>query len=128
MTTGSPFPDDAFLARVVERIRAKNEEYDRESASRKDEARREAVRIAKRIAEADLSVEKIILFGSALPGRAFRLDSDIDLAISGGNVANLEGIASKSAFRVDIIELNELRPGIRGLVEKEGVVLYEKDR
>lgn len=73
---------------------------------------------------ADTKLEKVVLFGSALPGRTFRRDSDIDLAIKGGNRALLEHVVVNSSFAVDLIDLDDARPGILESIEKEGVVVY----
>ncbi|OHD26338.1 MAG: hypothetical protein A2Y38_00115 [Spirochaetes bacterium GWB1_59_5] len=73
---------------------------------------------------ADSSLGEVILFGSALPGRAFRRDSDIDLAIKGGNRVLLEHVVVDSSFAVDLIDLEDARTGILESIEKEGVVVY----
>jgi predicted nucleotidyltransferase len=122
-----PGLDEGFLSRIAARIRSENEAYEQLAASRKKEAEREAARLASLFASADPGIVKIVLFGSALPGRSFRPDSDIDLAVSGGDIARLEAMASDSAFRVDIVDMENLAPGIRGMVDKEGLVLYEKN-
>jgi len=122
-----PGLDEGFISRIAARIRSENEAYEQLAASRKKEAEREAARLASRIASADPGIVKIVLFGSALPGRPFRPDSDIDLAVSGGDTARLEAMASDSAFRVDIVDMETLAPGIRRMVDKEGLVLYEKN-
>jgi predicted nucleotidyltransferase len=69
----------------------------------------------------------VVLFGSALPGRPFRTDSDIDLAVDGGDRPFLERLTRDAPRTVDIIGLDELRPRIRERVLAEGVVLYEKN-
>jgi len=74
----------------------------------------------------DPGLKRALLFGSAATGRGYRSDSDIDLAIEGGDLFACMAAAETSSFRVDVVELWRLPPGIRARVEEEGIILYEK--
>lgn len=113
------------LSAIVQRLNRDNAR----AAARVAEAQREAYRAARELAvkmgTEDPSVRRVILFGSTLPGRRYRKDSDIDLAVEGGDRALLERLAAAVSQPVDIIGIDELRPGIRDRVLAEGEVLYE---
>lgn len=57
----------------------------------------------------DPSRRRVVLFGSTVPGRPYRRESDIDLAVEGGDHARLERLAADVARPVDVIRLDELR-------------------
>ena len=108
----------------IRRIRQENRIETERAAELHSRAYAEARRLAQEMGKADGDLKKVILFGSALPGRVFRIDSDIDLAISGGNRALLERVAAKSSFSVDLLDLNDARSAILESIQKEGVVVY----
>jgi predicted nucleotidyltransferase len=112
------------LAPYIDRIRRENKIEAERAVRLHTEAYAEAWRIAQEMGKADGELKKVTLFGSALPGRAFRSDSDIDLVISGGNRALLERVATKSRFPVDILEFTDARSAILDSIEKEGVIVY----
>lgn len=118
---------DSELQAIVDRLRRENA---RDAASVAN-AQREAFRVAKALAERmgaeDRSVRRVVLFGSTLPGRRYRRESDIDLAVDGGDRAFLERLAAGASRPVDVIGLDELRDGVRDRVLKEGVILYEAE-
>lgn len=75
------------------------------------------------------SLEKVILFGSRARGDYHRA-SDIDLAVSGGNVIafslDVEELTS-TLLTYDVVDLKKnLQVGFRESIEKEGKLLYEK--
>lgn len=72
---------------------------------------------------------KVVLFGSRARGD-FRRESDIDLAVSGGNaemfLLNAEETTS-TLLKYDVVNLDHpLRPALREAIEREGKVLFEK--
>ena len=75
---------------------------------------------------ADPSVHRILFFGSASTGRGFRFDSDIDLAVEGGDILAHRAVAEGSTFAVDVIDILALPEPMRELLEPEGELLYEK--
>ena len=121
---GNSTEDDSLLRPFIDRIRRENEIESEQVADLHVEAFEEAKRLGIEMGRADPCLRKVVLFGSALPDRDFRSDSDIDLAIVGGDRAGLERIAAASPFSVDILELEAARAGIRKTIEEEGVVVY----
>lgn len=113
-----------FVEPYINRIRRENRIEAERAAALHSQAYAEACRLAQEMGKVDGELKKVILFGSALPGRSFRYDSDIDLAISGGNRALLERVAAKSSFTVDLLDLNDVRPAIFESIQKEGVIVY----
>jgi len=82
------------------------------------------------------AVYRAVLFGSYSRGEA-TASSDIDILIdSKGELVNigfyglLEDITRKLGKSVDLLELSELQSGspIARAIQREGVVLYEKER
>lgn len=122
-----PSSDSAFLKAIAEQIRKENAAYAAAAGRRREAALREARRLAQAFAEADSGLRRVFLFGSLLPGREYRLDSDIDLAIEGGDARLFTAIGERSSFDVDVVELPALREGIADRVRTEGALLYEKD-
>ena len=74
-------------------------------------------------------LQKVILFGSRARGD-FQRASDIDLAVSGGNVAmfavDVEEETS-TLLQFDVVNLDlDLQDKLLESIKKEGLVLYEK--
>ena len=113
------------LQAIADRLNAENARYEARVSALQREAYNAACELATRMGREDPTLRKVMLFGSTLPGRRYTDNSDIDLAVEGGDRALLERIASEITQSVDIIGLEELRPGILEWVLKEGVCLYE---
>jgi predicted nucleotidyltransferase len=116
---------DSDLQAIVDRLNRENARAAACLARTQRDAYQVAHALAARMGEEDPSLRRVVLFGSTVPGRRYRRDSDIDLAVEGGDRARLERLAASLQQSVDIIGLDELRPGIRERVVAEGVVLYE---
>ena len=74
-------------------------------------------------------IQKVILFGSRARG-TFRRDSDIDLAVSGGN-ADLFRLAveeeTDTLLTYDVVDLDHIvSVELLDVIWKEGIVLYEE--
>ena len=74
-------------------------------------------------------VEKIILFGSRARGD-YKRASDIDLAVSGGNIfrfaLDIEEETS-TPLKYDVVNLDQaVQTELQESIKTEGVVLYEK--
>jgi len=74
-------------------------------------------------------LRKVLLFGSRARGD-FRRESDIDLAVSGGNaerfLLDAEEMTS-TLLKYDVVNLDyPLRPELLKSIEREGKVLFEK--
>ena len=77
----------------------------------------------------DHGLRKVLLFGSRARGD-FRRESDIDLAVSGGNaerfLLDAEEMTS-TLLKYDVVNLDyPLRPELLKSIEREGKVLFEK--
>lgn len=74
-------------------------------------------------------IQKVILFGSRARG-TFRRDSDIDLAVSGGN-ADLFRLSveeeTDTLLTYDVVDLDHIVSAeLLDVIRKEGIVLYEE--
>lgn len=74
-------------------------------------------------------LRKVVLFGSRARGDN-RERSDIDLAVSGGNIAEFStGIDEEihTLLMFDVVNLDGMiQPELLQSIEKEGVILYEE--
>ena len=74
-------------------------------------------------------IRRVILFGSRARGDN-REHSDIDLAVSGGNVTEFRleiDEAVHTLLMFDVVNLDgPVQASLREAIEKEGVLLYEK--
>ena len=74
-------------------------------------------------------IQKIILFGSRARGDN-RERSDIDLAVSGGNIGEFAEAVDEEAWTLLMFDVVNLDRGITAElaaeIERDGVVLYEK--
>ena len=75
------------------------------------------------------NIRKIILFGSRARG-SFKRASDIDLAVSGGNISRFAldvDEETSTPLKYDVINLDKpLSEELQESVRTEGIVLYEK--
>jgi len=117
--------DRSFLHDVAVRTKADNERETARIAVRLECARIEARTLALGLS-ADPKVSRVFFFGSASTGRGFRLNSDIDLAVEGGDILSHVGLVEKSVFSVDIVDFLALPAPFRVAVESEGELLYAK--
>jgi len=83
--------------------------------------------IAAELGAADPGLEKVIGFGSTYETwRNYREDSDIDLAIIGGDWFKLMRHVPEGDFKVSLVELNLQNHEFISYVLEHGEVLYEK--
>ena len=75
------------------------------------------------------NIEKVVLFGSRARGD-YRTTSDIDLAVSGGNIAGFTldvDETTSTLLKYDVINLDmSVQQPLRDAIEKEGRIIYEK--
>lgn len=75
------------------------------------------------------SIEKLLLFGSRARGD-YRRTSDIDLAVSGGNVADFVmdlNEETATLLKFDVVDLGRsVQPALIESIQREGKILYEK--
>jgi len=116
---------EIFLNDIIARTKRDNARIEKETLSRLDAARAEALRLAGELILLD-GVRRVIHFGSSATGRGFRLDSDIDIAISGGDILEAMRISESSYFNVDVIDIDAVPSPLREAIILQGVALYEK--
>ena len=108
----------------IRRIRKRREQLLRERRQRAQESGR---MIAAELGAADPGLEKVIGFGSTYETwRNYREDSDIDLAIIGGDWFKLMRHVPEGDFKVSLVELNLQNHEFISYVLEHGEVLYEK--
>lgn len=118
---------EALVKAAAARIRKRHVEREERAAARRERARAFARELAPRLGEADAGLEKVIGFGSTFESwRNYRLDSDIDLGVVGGDWFTLTGSIPQSEFEVSIVELELQGDEFRRHVLEHGEVLYEK--
>lgn len=85
---------------------------------------REIIALAKKY-----GVKKVILFGSRARGDN-RERSDIDLAVSGGDIGEFADAANEETWTLLMFDVVNLDSGIsaelQAEIDRDGVVLYEK--
>ncbi|MDP3177587.1 MAG: hypothetical protein Q8M76_06760 [Spirochaetaceae bacterium] len=118
-------PDGTFdLAEAARRINRENREEAERASARRQEARDEAVRLAAELRAKDPCIKRIWGFGStfeqALP---YRLDSDIDLAIEGGDIYTLQTVAEASRIEVDLVDISDRDDYFARRIRSEGAAL-----
>ncbi len=122
-----PYPENFDIQAAARHLKERYERHHQKCAERRERAIRFAEHLAKTLGASDKNVRKIIGFGSTFESwRNYRLDSDIDLAIVGGNWSYLMGLIPPSEFQVSLIELELQNREFQEYVLKKGVVLYEK--
>ena len=114
-----------FLGEVAERSARDNAREAEQIQNRLVLARKEALRLAQVLAGLD-GISLVLHFGSSASGRSFRLDSDIDLAIRGGDILEAMKIVETSGFHVDIVEIDMVPEPLKAAILADGVVVYEK--
>jgi predicted nucleotidyltransferase len=113
-----------FLREIAERSARDNAREAGQIQGRLTLARKEALRLARLLSGLQ-ELSLVIHFGSSASGRSFRLDSDIDLAIRGGDILEAMKVAETSVFHVDVIDIDRVPEPLKTAILEEGVVLYE---
>ena len=88
----------------------------------------ESKRLAREFLALDPGLEKVILFGS-LARRVINTEQfDIDLAVlcSADKYLRLVAATFDSSFHVDLVDLRSIDERIRGSIEHEGTVIFDK--
>jgi predicted nucleotidyltransferase len=116
-----------LVRQAAQRIRRIQRHRDRQLRDRRCRAREWGFKIAADLAAADPDLKKVIGFGSSFETwRNFREDSDIDLAIIGGDWFRLIRHIPEGEFEVSLVELDQQNPEFIAHVLNHGEVLYEK--
>ncbi len=115
------------ISLAAERIRRKRQKRDKEREERRKRAQEWGRKIAVILGSEDPELQKVIGFGSTYEiWRTFREDSDIDLAVIGGDWFRLSGCIPRGEFKVSLVELDLQNPEFKKHVIEHGEVLYEK--
>ena len=94
------------IAVVAENIETRNREIHKEAQIRRRRPQEEGKTIAHKLKIAMPEIKAVWGFGSTYEeNRPYHLNSDIDLAIEGGDILQAFLIAEKSEFKVDIVEI-----------------------
>ena len=118
---------DAMVKAAAYRIRRREREKERARAARRERARAWARDVAEHLGRTDPTLRKVIGFGSTFETwRPYRLNSDVDLGIVGGDWGLLSRSIPASEFGVSLVELELQNPEFKDYVLVHGVVLYEK--
>ena len=114
---------------VAGRFRAENEKERSVIAGRREGARKAGRELAEAIVAGHPEVMRVWGFGSTFESwRAFRMDSDIDLAVEAGNVLELSRLVEGLGFSVDLVDLSECPDTLAVFIRSQGVVLAEAGR
>ena len=115
------------MVQEAERLARRWEKNRLEAEGRRTRAQVFAGKLASRLGLADPSVRTIVGFGSTFETwRQYRQDSDIDLALCGGDWNLLWSLIPQSEFSVSLVELDLQTEAFAEQVRAQGVVLYEK--
>jgi len=112
------------ISAYANRLLNENEKYDKEMTHRRLEAKEEAARIAALLKSQDPKITRIWGFGSVFENsRPFSANSDIDLALEGGDYFEAFKIIEKSTFKVDLIDITNQTDYFASLVREHGKAL-----
>jgi len=120
--------EQAFsVQKAADRIRRIRRRRDQKLRERRQRAQESGRKIAAALGAADPGLEKVIGFGSTWESwRKYREDSDIDLALIGGDWFKLMRHVPEGEFHVSLVELMQQNPEFISYVLEHGEVLYEK--
>jgi hypothetical protein len=111
---------------AARRLLQSRERRNRKISSRRQQAREKGREIALYLGTRDAGLQKVIGFGSTYETwRNYREDSDIDLAIIGGDWYFLSSIVPVTGFKVSLVDLDLQNPEFKSQVLQHGEVLYE---
>ena len=109
----------------------KRREHQREEARQQAREAWESLPKLVRILSDEYNAERVILFGS-LAREEFRINSDIDLAVSGVCAENyykaLGRLLLESPCSCDLVTIEDAPDLLRQRIEEEGVILYDRER
>jgi len=115
------------IQKAADRLRRKYRAQEEGLEKRRQLAYERALEIAQALPAADPDLKQIFGFGSVFEEwRNFRKDSDIDLAIVGGNWSRLMRAIPENDFSVDLVELELQNQDFKNHIREKGVLLYDK--
>jgi predicted nucleotidyltransferase len=113
--------------RIAENLKQRDAEDALRIKNRVIQARQEIEALIERFLAIDPAVRRIVLFGSLVHEEVRNPHFDIDLAIDADQYYLLVAAAQDSVFRVDLVDLRNIRPAIGERIKTEGKVLYEAE-
>lgn len=120
-----PLPNFDIEA-AARRINKENRKEDERAAARRKAAQMEARRLAAEFRAGDATIRQVWCFGSTFNmSRPYRMDSDIDLAVEGGDILKLVSIAEASDFPIDLIDITDSNDEFARLVREYGTLIYD---
>jgi len=106
-------------------------EHQQEVARQRAQKAYESLPKLVRILSDDYDAVRVILFGS-LAREEFRINSDIDLAVSGMPAENyfkaLGHLLLESPCSCDLVTIEDASDLLKQRIEEDGVILYDKER
>ena len=118
-------PDSGFIDAIVAAENRRNAAHRRMLSRRRDALRTEARRLVPLLLACDPGITRIRLFGSVLPGRRIRTESDLDLVIEGSTrFSECLRVVEESEWPVDLIAWEDLSELVRNVVDRDAEVLY----
>ena len=112
----------ALAAEISRKNREERRLRSRRITRRADRARKEVERLVAAFRQADPGLHTVILFGSFAENRMRDERFDIDMAISSRNYLGCLSVALDSEFKVDLVDLDTVRPVLRDQIEHHGKV------
>lgn len=118
-------PDSGFIEAIAAAENRRNAVHRRDLARRREALRSEARRLVPLLLECDPAITRIRIFGSVLPGRRLRPDSDLDLVVEGATrFSECLRVVEESEWPVDVVEWETLSEPFRRVVDRDAEVLY----
>ena len=118
-------PDSGFIEAIAAAENRRNAAHRRSLERRRDALRSEALRLVPLLLKCDPGITRILLFGSVLPRRRLRADSDLDLAVEGcTRFSECLRLVEQSDWPVDLVEWETLSEPFRNVVARDAEVLY----
>ena len=109
---------------VARRFKIWNDKERAELAKKRKQASEEGKRLARLILSQVPGTKVVRGFGSTWElWRDYRQDSDIDLAIEGGDILAALGITEQSSMVVEVLDLSACPPLMAELIRENGVIL-----
>lgn len=111
----------------AERLRERRRRRLESAEERRARAQEFARSLARDLGRADPALRAVIGFGSTFETwRAYRMDSDLDLAVEGGDWGALWSMIPPGEFAVDLVELDLQPAAFAEGLRANGVTLYER--